>query len=150
MAAMNIKQYRELTVKPRRRPGNTVGPNKTEAAFALWRRSLGYVLEFKAIKVCIGPPGSRCWYTPDWLESPSHVSNMQCRDPYDADVVLETAVRRVFYDVKARSKNGRYRAEDDALVKIKAASRLYPWARWALAWPSGFEDGDPFEILEVG
>ena len=46
------------------------------------------------------------------------------------------------HDVKGRSGDGPW-VEEDAMVKIKVAARLYPWLRWKLVWPrkgGGWDD----------
>jgi len=127
---MNSKEYREMMARKGRRRGNpTAGPNKTEQAFKVWRerphpldknKQQIHFLIYEPIKLRIGPPGSRCWYTPDYMEMPE----------YDG--------RTILWDVKARGKSGKPRVEDDALVKIKAAADKYgDFFSFAITWPNG-------------
>jgi len=138
---MTSAEFQEWLAKgsSHRRAGNTAGPNKTEQSFFHWRMSMGAMrLLHEPINVRIGPVGSKCWYKPDFMEIPNYV-------PRGADAPIP-----ILYDVKARGKDGRYRAEDDALVKIKAAAEIHPWARWCITWPAGRGAVDPFEIWEIG
>ncbi len=138
---MTSAEFREHQAKgsSHRRTGSSSGPNKTERAFAHWRMSMGAAkLLYEPVNIRIGAPGSRCWFKPDFMEIPHYVIR-------GADAPIP-----ILYDIKGRGKNGRYRAEDDALVKIKAAAEIHTWARWCIAWPAGRGAIDPFEILEIG
>ena len=119
---MTSKQYREMIASKGRRRGNpTAGPNKTEQAFRAWRatQSICTEIKYEAIKLRIGKPGARCWYTPDYWEITSEGG-------------------QILWDVKARAKNGKPRVEDDALVKIKSAAEAYGHVfEFAIAWPDG-------------
>ncbi len=152
---MHVRELRQQQDQPKRkRMGSSVGPNKTEAAFAAWRRSLGYSLSYEMVKLRVGAMGSRSWFTPDWLEVQTKASPGPGITTLHITLISDDrvwAMRPILYDVKALDrKTGKYRAEDDALVKIKAAAVMHPYFRFALAWPSAFEVGDLFEILEVG
>ena len=121
---MTSKRYRDMMASKGRRRGNpTAGPNKTEQAFGVWRAMQPGVqeLQFKAIKLRIGSPGSRCWYEIDWFETN----------------ITTAGFELICWDVKARGKNGKPRVEDDALVKIKAVEGEYTMFRFAQAWPDG-------------
>ncbi len=151
---MHVRDFKKQQQQPKanQRMGSSSGPNKTEARFAAWRLSLGYTLEFEPVKLRVGPVGSRCWYTPDYLETSGTLDAYGTHPvTFDYDQ-YELIFRPILYDVKARDpKTGSYRAEDDALVKIKAAAVMHPYFRFALAWPSVERYlAEPFEILEVG
>jgi hypothetical protein len=88
------------------------GPNKTEAAYALYLKVLSQTpgihervtwFAFEAIKIRIGV---HCWFTPDYLVE-------------YADGHLE------LHDCKG-TKNEKYRAEDDAIVKARTVSAHFP------------------------
>ena len=86
--------------------------SKTEAEYASIlevRKRVGEIIvyEYECLKLSIGEPGERCWYTPDFL------------------VVTEQGTE--LHEVK-----GAY-VRDKALVKWKAARRLYPHFRWVWA-----------------
>jgi len=120
---MTSKEYRDMVASKGRRRGNpTAGPNKTEQSFGQWRMQANHAMtiEYEAVKVRIGKPGSRCWYTPDFIE------------------ISMTMALPILWDVKARGKDGGPRVEDDALVKIKAAADHYSEIfAFAIAWPDG-------------
>jgi hypothetical protein len=92
---------------PKRQPG----PNKSEQRF--WDQSIYRVeLAFEPVTLKLG---SDCRYTPDF-GFPS------------------TGPTR-FYEVKAGDrKTGKPRVEDDALVKIKVAAKMFPAYRFILTW----------------
>lgn len=104
-----------MTTSTRTRPSpiprRTTGQNRTEREYAtrleVLRRS-GELLswEFEAVKLRIGPPRSRCWYSPDFL------------------VVTEKEIQ--LHEVK-----GTY-CRDDARVKLLSAAREYPCFRFYL------------------
>jgi hypothetical protein len=91
------------------------GPNKTESAYAIYLQMLSRLeppeataervtwFAFEAIKVRIG---LNCWYTPDYL--------VQYGDGH-----LE------LHDCKG-TKDDRWRAEDDAIVKARSVSAHFP------------------------
>ena len=122
---MTSKQYRDMVASKGRRRGNpTAGANKTEQEFKVWRVMLtDHLIKcdimYEAIKLRIGKPGARCWYTPDYWE-------------------VREGIAPILWDVKARGKDGKPRVEDDALVKIKAAAEAYGHVfEFAIAWPAG-------------
>ena len=126
---MTSAEYRDWNAGQRKMRGtSTPGlPNRTEIRFAEWRRGFGAIPIFEPVKLRIGPPRTRCWYTPDFIE-PS------------------TNGLPIAWEVKGRAANGRYRAEDDALVKIKAAAELYAWLFvFRLAWR---DDSDGFQWID--
>ena len=117
---MTSKQYRDMVASKGRRRGNpTAGPNKTEQAFYQHFADVGgATLIYEPIKLRIGPPGGRCWYTPDYMQTGQE--------------------NPILWDVKAKAKDGGPRVEDDALVKIKAAAEKYRECFvFAIAWPDG-------------
>ena len=99
--------------KPAAKTVRVRGPNKTESAYSAWLRYLTRVPDkdeecvtwfaFEAIKIRIG---MHCWYTVDYLVQ-------------YADGHLE------LHDVKG-TKDGKYRAEDDAIVKARSVSAHSP------------------------
>lgn len=99
-----------------RKPVTIREPNKTEARYALTylepRKRAGEILDYhyEAIRLRIGDAGERCSFVIDWVA-------------FRADGLVECI----------EVKGGH--TWDDALVKFKAARRLYPgfvwvWARW--------------------
>lgn len=101
--------------KAYRAPGEM---NKTEAAYAMHLESLrraglitAYAFEAETLKI-----GPNCRYTPDF------------RVITQPDGIIE------FHEVKgSRCKGTKPYAEDDAIVKIKAASALHPY-KFILTW----------------
>lgn len=101
-------------VKPRQAPAIR-GPNKTESAYADYLHLLAQMppllrndqhvvwYAFEAIKIRIG---LKCWFTPDYL--------VQYLDGH-----ME------LHDCKG-TKGGKYRAEDDAIVKARSVSAHFP------------------------
>jgi hypothetical protein len=92
-------------------PKSKAGPNKTEQRF--WDQSIYRVeLAFEPVTLKLG---NDCRYTPDF-GFPS------------------TGPTR-FYEVKAGNrKTGKPRVEDDALVKIKVAAKMFPAYLFILTW----------------
>lgn len=96
-------------------PAGTIvrGPNKTEIAYSDYLHTQSWLpispadrihwYAFEPLKVRIGV---RCWWTPDFL--------VQYADG-----------RMELHDVKG-TKNGKYRAEDDAIVKARSVSTNFP------------------------
>ena len=88
------------------------GPNKTEQRFwdAMSLRLLQVAYEPITLKL-----GADCRYTPDFgypVEGPTR-----------------------FYEVKGTSKKtGKPRVEDDALVKIKVAAKMFPAYKFIMVW----------------
>ena len=114
------------------------GMNKTEAAYAQhleWSRTVGKIHQwwFEAAKLRIGPPGGRCWYTPDFM------------------VVAENGEVE-FHESKgfkrrANGEPGCY-IEEDARVKIKAAAALYPY-HFVLVYKLPLKDGGGWQREDV-
>lgn len=48
--------------------------------------------------------------------------------------VIEADGTIVFYECKAGMKNGKYRAEDDAVVKLKVAAEKFPYFKILVTW----------------
>lgn len=71
--------------------------------------------KFEPVKLRIGPVGSRCTYTPDFMVT-----------------ALDDTIQ--FHEIKGRSGNKAW-CEEDAKVKIKSAAEQYPFC-FILCWPS--------------
>ncbi len=108
-----------------RRPSHVAGEmNRIEARFAQeieQMRLVGAVQEWRfeelTFKLAKG-----CRYTPDFAVL----------------YLIDGAEKWTMYDVKARAgrfEKGKYRAEDDAKVKIKVAAKLWPRFKWCVVYP---------------
>jgi len=88
--------------------------NKTERTYLAWLRTLNDLwigIQCVTLKI-----GDDCRYTPDFA-------------------ALDGEGLR-FIDTKATNrKTGKPLCQDDALVKMRVAARLFPWARFLIAHP---------------
>ena len=101
--------------------------NKTEARYAdhlKLRVAAGEVIRFyfEAIKLRIA---ERCFYTPDFLVLGG---SAVAWDGFE------------FHEVKGR-KGESYYAQEDAVVKIKAAAALFPYWTFRIVWPAPGSSG---------
>jgi hypothetical protein len=102
--------------------------NKTEARYAdvlaCWKLA-GEIADFRfeAVKLRLA---EKCCFTPDFLM-----------------IMPDGRIR--FHEVKGRKGAGYY-AKDDALVKIKAATALFPWWRFFIVWPG---DDQHWQMKEI-
>lgn len=94
--------------------------NKTERAYAdllLGMRQRGQILWF----------GFECW-----------TFRLAKDTRYTPDFVVQLANGELqLIEVKGRTKNGRYFAEDDAKVKVKVAAATFPMLQVKVVWPNG-------------
>ena len=95
-------------------PASMSGPERAYLAHLLGEKGAGRILrfDFEPSKYRIG---YKAWYTPDFR------------------VILPDCTIKLV-DVKGRTKNDKYFAEEDAVVKIKAATSLHPIYRWVFTW----------------
>lgn len=97
------------------------------------------------VKVRIGPTW-RCAFEPDALVI--RVERLQGHRFNKFEFVDVKASRRV------RRADGRVGhrplAQDDAVAKIQAAARLYPWATWVVAYPIPQRDGGGWRREVIG
>ena len=103
------------------------GMNKTEARFGALlnvRKAAGEFdqVGFEALTFRLG---FDCRFTPDWT----------CWFPNGGIVC---------YEVKGRTGHKWY-AKEDAMVKLRAASSMYPKVKFILVWP----DGEGWETKEI-
>lgn len=88
--------------------------NKTERRYLTWLRHLGD--DWVGIQCMKFQLADKCWFMPDFI------------------AIDKTGMRAIDVKAKWKTEKGPH-VEDDALVKIKVASRLYgSWCRFVLAW----------------
>jgi hypothetical protein len=86
--------------------------NKTETRYLAWLRTLGdYWIGIQCITLKLGHD---CRYTPDFW------------------AVDKDGMRAI--DCKGTRDDGTPQVEEDAMVKMRVAARLFPFARFLLAW----------------
>jgi hypothetical protein len=98
-------------------------PNQTELAFEndvlYWRKLRGEVIDYYEHGAITLKLANGLKYTPD----------------YPALLIDEHGgLKLTFYEVKGEKRNGRVKARDDAIVKIKIAPKEFPHFRFILTW----------------
>jgi len=89
------------------------GLNKTERRYWEWLQRMGD--DWVGVQCLTFKLGHDCRFTPDFI------------------AVDKTGLRAV--DVKAFFKSqGKVHVEDDALVKLRVAARMFPWCRFLIAF----------------
>lgn len=109
--ALGIEWPKDMAKKP------IGGMNKTEARFAemckVWATQFSKLeWEFEPMKLRLA---GKTFYTPDF------------RISYVTGFGIAPLLQHLIIEVKARDKNGKVLARDDALVKLKTAAELHPF-----------------------
>ena len=104
------------------KPGDEKGMNKTEKAYAAHLGMLklaGEIIDYKfeGVKLKLAP---RTFYTPDFL--------------------VVTCERFEFHEVKGFLR-------DDAAVKFRTATELYPWFRWLMVRRGKKKNGPKWDLM---
>jgi hypothetical protein len=127
-----LKEYFPgLGRKPVARTRPDDGMNKTERAFAetlVLSKSRGLIDDWEREPFKVRLAG-RTWYTPDFLVWPNSTPTEEART--------------TFAEVKGFMR-------DDAAVKLKIATRLYPRFRWLLVYREGRHGWEVREVTRTG